>query len=397
LVNSTSDVCTITILHGSPILYAEDVVGDDHGPNHPGTARMFYTYPSNTVFVPGGFDLTSLTVFETVAIVGGQEVDMIAFQVGMVDFPDPDDPGNADWNPLYADLNIQKIDILIDNAPGGATATLPGRQAAFQPWDAWDYAIIIGGWYKALIPSLGQNTVDAWRANALRADRDIQLLSDPVLDTVTAFVSKAALGNPTPEDIRKWDIAVCIAGKDFGGEEVLGGIRWVNEGRSEWQFGGGYNGNRDSNYLDLLLIPGTEHVLGRPQEEIMDYESPEASDRLAQGLTPVALEMTEPGSAGVTPIGVTTYYLGENSPNPFNPQTTISFDLPKQRAVSLRVFDISGRLVRALIEGKVFGVGRSEATWNGRDDTGRRVASGTYFYRLEAGEYSVTKRMALIK
>lgn len=86
-----------------------------------------------------------------------------------------------------------------------------------------------------------------------------------------------------------------------------------------------------------------------------------------------------------------------NSPNPFNPQTTIAYDLPNQTAVSLRVFDVSGRLVRVLVDGEVIAEGRNEAIWNGRDDTGRRVASGTYFYRLEAGEYSETKGMALIK
>ena len=53
---------------------------------------------------------------------------MIAFQVALGDFPDPADPGTADWNPLYGDLNIEKIDILIDSAPGGATASLPNRR-----------------------------------------------------------------------------------------------------------------------------------------------------------------------------------------------------------------------------------------------------------------------------
>jgi hypothetical protein len=84
-------------------------------------------------------------------------------------------------------------------------------------------------------------------------------------------------------------------------------------------------------------------------------------------------------------------------PNPFNPRTTISFELPKQTAVSLRVFDLSGRLVRVLVDGEIVAGGSNEAVWNGRDDSGRQVASGTYFYRLEAGEYSETRRMALIK
>ena len=89
--------------------------------------------------------------------------------------------------------------------------------------------------------------------------------------------------------------------------------------------------------------------------------------------------------------------LWANYPNPFNPQTTIAFDLPDQAAVSLRVFDVSGRLVRVLLGGDIVAAGWREAVWNGRDDAGRQVASGTYFYRLEAGENAETRRMALIK
>ena len=89
--------------------------------------------------------------------------------------------------------------------------------------------------------------------------------------------------------------------------------------------------------------------------------------------------------------------LGDAYPNPFNPQTTIAFELPNEQAASLRVYDVSGRLVRVLVDGEVVAQGRHEAIWNGRDDTGRRVASGTYFYRLEAGAYTETKRMVLVK
>jgi len=89
--------------------------------------------------------------------------------------------------------------------------------------------------------------------------------------------------------------------------------------------------------------------------------------------------------------------LRQNVPNPFNPQTTIAFELPKQAAVSLRVFDVSGRLVIVLMDGETIAEGRREVVWNGRDDTGRRVAAGAYFYRLEAGRYAETKRMVLMK
>jgi len=397
LVNFTSKAGSIFVEPGPPVLFVEDFLGDDHGPNQPGTARKYYTYPTNSAFVPGAFDLTDLTVYEARAYIDGEYVDMIAFQVGMVDFPDPNDPGNANWSPLYADLNIQKIDILIDSGPGGATATLPWRQAAFLERDAWDYAVIIGGWYKALIPSMGQNDLASWRANALRDDRDILLMSDPELDTVTAFVSRSALGDPTPADILMWDIVVCMAGKDFGGEEVLGGIRWVEEARSEWQFGGGQIGDRDSNYMDLLLVPGRSHEPGLTQEEILDYESPAAWDRLARGLTPVAIEITQAGVSGGIAVPKGKVVLAQNSPNPFNPRTTIVFEVPSRTSVNLQVFDMAGRLVKVLLDTEMVEPGRTVSVWNGQDDKGQSVAAGVYFYRLEAGEYSETRRMTLIK
>ncbi len=275
------------------LVHAEDPEGDDHGPNQPGEERKFYVYPTNSAFVPGAFDLTSLDVYETVAVVAGSPIDVIAFAVGIRDFPDPNAPGTADWNPPYAELNVEKIDIMIDSGPGGATRGLPYRQAGFQRWDAWDYAIVMDGWYKGVIPSLGQNTVESWRRNVLRSDRDILLLGDPVTDRVTALVSREALGNPTAEDIRGWDICVVMASHDIGDDENdFGGIRWVDQVRSEWRFGGGNNNDWDANVTDLLLIPGAGHAPGRSQEFLLDYESPEAIDRLDRGETPVAIEMS---------------------------------------------------------------------------------------------------------
>ena len=84
-------------------------------------------------------------------------------------------------------------------------------------------------------------------------------------------------------------------------------------------------------------------------------------------------------------------------PNPFNPQTRIAFELSRQEAVTLRVFDVAGRMVKTLMDGEVYESGRHEETWTGRDDSGLQCASGTYFYHLEAGTFSETKRMVLLK
>ncbi len=88
--------------------------------------------------------------------------------------------------------------------------------------------------------------------------------------------------------------------------------------------------------------------------------------------------------------------ITQNYPNPFNPQTTIRFDLPEEQGVKLAVYDVSGRLITVLVN-KILPPGRHEAVWDGTDKNGKDVASGIYFYHLEAGEHIGTGRMALIK
>ena len=84
-------------------------------------------------------------------------------------------------------------------------------------------------------------------------------------------------------------------------------------------------------------------------------------------------------------------------PNPFNPMTTIRFDLPERARVSLAVYDLSGRLVRDLVVGEDMDAGRHGVAWKGMNNSGRRVSSGVYFYRLQAGQFVETRRMTLLK
>jgi len=87
--------------------------------------------------------------------------------------------------------------------------------------------------------------------------------------------------------------------------------------------------------------------------------------------------------------------LGENYPNPFNPGTTIEFDLPAPGGrVNLAVYDVRGRLVRMLID-QVIGTGRHQVRWDGTDDHGEAVPSGIYFYRLST-PHGVEQRKAVV-
>ena len=88
--------------------------------------------------------------------------------------------------------------------------------------------------------------------------------------------------------------------------------------------------------------------------------------------------------------------LNDCYPNPFNPQTLISFDMPAPGKARLEVYSLAGKRVITLVDGEV-GAGRHQEIWYGRDGAGRPVPSGVYFYRLQAEGFSDSKRMVLLK
>ena len=102
------------------------------------------------------------------------------------------------------------------------------------------------------------------------------------------------------------------------------------------------------------------------------------------------------GVAGVGDEDQTTVLLHQNHPNPFNALTEIKFDLPQSSRVDLKVFDITGRLVRVIASGRM-PAGFHVATWDGRDDRGYSVANGVYYYELLAGPVSARRRMVLLR
>jgi len=97
------------------------------------------------------------------------------------------------------------------------------------------------------------------------------------------------------------------------------------------------------------------------------------------------------------------FKLYQNYPNPFNPSTTISFNLPDESRVMLEIYDITGRKIRVLAEGR-YPAGSHRVVWDGRDSNGQAVASGVYAYRLrvfapmgKAGKHVTTRKLLLMK
>ncbi len=90
------------------------------------------------------------------------------------------------------------------------------------------------------------------------------------------------------------------------------------------------------------------------------------------------------------------FTLYQNMPNPFNPQTRIRFDLENGGEVSLVIYDVLGRKLRTLAVG-VHTAGSHIVVWDGKDDSGRTVGSGQYYYSLRAGNVQETKKLMLLR
>lgn len=142
-----------------------------------------------------------------------------------------------------------------------------------------------------------------------------------------------------------------------------------------------YWGLSDSAAIDSTLVfdngdqPGSPVVVFWPvADEPFDLDQP----------TPVI----EPEQPPVLPVSP---HLAQNFPNPFNPTTTIAFDLPRADHVRLSIFNVLGRQVATLVDERL-GAGSHEAVWDAAD-----AATGIYFYRLSTGAFSTTRKMVLVK
>jgi len=106
--------------------------------------------------------------------------------------------------------------------------------------------------------------------------------------------------------------------------------------------------------------------------------------------------VTDVPGEGSIPPPVQKFSLGQNYPNPFNPRTTISFVVPGESRVRLNVYSMAGRRVATIIDQRL-PAGPREIKWDGRDDLGRVLPAGVYFYRLVVGDHVLTRRMVLIR
>lgn len=226
------------------------------------------------------------------------------------------------------------------------------------------------------------------------------------MDIPLSFSKGVTLNNVTFEGTAVKDFDVQIAGIDSEKNRVviglLGMVYSLKENASLKPAPNGDNTVavlhftlNDPNLKTLEIAPFSDV---NPSHELMYVYNEWINDvPTVQSLSPefqggsIALDSRTPTAALPT-----EFALSQNVPNPFNPSTIVEFALPKDAQVNLSVYNVLGQHVKTLVN-DLQRAGRQTVTWDGTDNGGVSVASGVYFYKIRAGDFSDTKKMLLLK
>jgi hypothetical protein len=147
--------------------------------------------------------------------------------------------------------------------------------------------------------------------------------------------------------------------------------------------------------ITIFRIDGAIDLDGDDKQDIVFVAANHDSSRPtlyvieAQTATAVETRRTDQIPAG--------FSLEQNYPNPFNPTTNITFHLPMNERISLKIYNAMGQEVKKLIENEAYPGGTYTVSWEGTDNQGNPVGSGVYIYRLVYGNFSKTKTMTLVR
>ena len=222
---------------------------------------------------------------------------------------------------------------------------------------------------------LENGTTYWWRARASDSEFNgawssagtfIASTSKPTGITLAAFTATSDRGMVTID----WRIG---SGQAFSGFHVLRSLT--------------VTGDFERISTDIVTTSEAEYTyLDRDVRVNVEYFYMLESVTTGEQLGPLAVRVDPPGQ----------FSLSQNAPNPFNPTTTIRYELPQTTQVVLKVYNLLGQEVRLLVNERQE-AGFHTVLWDGRNIAGRSVSSGVYFYRLEAGEFTRSKKMMLLK
>ncbi|MDZ7725762.1 MAG: cohesin domain-containing protein [candidate division KSB1 bacterium] len=176
-----------------------------------------------------------------------------------------------------------------------------------------------------------------------------------------------------------------LTAEDPEGDSLYYFISWGDSSVTGWQ--GPYAGAVEKRFGHSWSEPGDYAVVARARD--MYEHVSEWSDTLWVNVT-YASDVNENGHS------ITQFSLLQNYPNPFNPSTRISYEVPQDAHIRIKVFDVRGACIRTLVDREKT-TGRYTLTWNGRDERGNRVPSGVYIYRLVTPEQTLARKMVLVE
>lgn len=147
-------------------------------------------------------------------------------------------------------------------------------------------------------------------------------------------------------------------------------------------------GDIDKDGIDEMLVGTSRAVTPDDTSTVNDYVY------VLWGQRDWVTDITEVTDDAVTQS--VKFELFQNSPNPFNPSTTITYQVPVTAHVTLTIFNILGQQITTLVSDEL-AAGRYSVTWDGVDAAGRQVPSGIYFYRMQAGDFSHVRKLVVLK
>ena len=283
--------------------------------------------------------------------------------------------GDADYNP-QADVNddgtVDVDDFLIFITSFGKTATGPATKPL------------------VLLPGVNQNAEFALSLGSDRVLAGELVAVDVSLANVEALMG---YGFTLNYDVTKFEfVSVAQADEDLlastGGETLFHHV----PGNGQVEVATGlYNGTAVSGGGDIVRF------VFRVLYEFEDN----ARFEIANGLVFDPSQLQNPAVvAGVLELQSTPreFALHQNFPNPFNPDTTIKYDLAESADVTLQIYNVLGQVVRTLVASEAQSAGRYQIRWNGMDERGVPVSSGIYFYQIAAdGKFSDVRKLMLLK
>lgn len=147
----------------------------------------------------------------------------------------------------------------------------------------------------------------------------------------------------------------------------------------------------DTMYTDTQIVEGETYYYKLTAVDIQGFESTPSNEVMA-----ITKAIPGPGEPNDNHTVLEQFELKQNFPNPFNPSTTIAYQVPEYTNVSITIFNVLGKEVRRLVN-DYKEAGNYQVEWDGRDNDGRRVSTGVYFYQMTTMNYQTVKKLMVQK